>query len=500
MSKSGKSFQMSHISPACLLRTLIRNSWMIIAAALVALMATSLALTWFHVPQYQANMTYAVNSRTTSYISSGNLISTREVASVLSELLGTELIHEGIRKSDPRLEDFDGTITAKQVGGTNFIVVTATAATPEMTFLALDALVDVFPEVAGYIADRNVLNVMRDPVVSPLPSNEIDIKKASCMAGLLGAVVMAAVLCYLSIRSETIQTRTGARHLLDAPIIATVGHEAKNRTIKTLLKRSNNQVRVSSPTTSFAYTEQIGNICSQIEHEAEARGRKVFLITGVGENEGKSTVSGNVASALALKGYQVAVVDCDLRKPAQNRFFGGVYKTGLPLNRMLAQPFSQEDLEACMLKHEQLGLQMLFPMTSDSRCTELISGETMDLLLAALRKTFDFVIADSPPMGMFTDTEVLADKVDATMLVVRQDHTAACDVNDAIDNLRKCKASFIGCILNDMMGSFRSQYGYGSKYGRGSRYSYAGKYAYGNLTHSTDNAEPGAKGTERKGI
>lgn len=494
MSKSGKSFQISHISPECLLRTLLRNSWMIVAAALVALMATSLVLTWFHVPKYQANMTYAVNSRTTSYLSSGNLTSTREVASVLSELLGTELIHEGIQKSDPRLEDFDGTITAKQVGGTNFIVVTATATTPEMAFLALDALIDVFPEVAGYITDRNVLNVMRDPAISPLPSNGINIEKVSRIAALVGAVLMAAMLCYLSIHSETIQTRTGARHLLDAPIISTVGHEMKNRTFKTMLRRSNRQVQVSSPTTSFAYTEQIGAICSQIEHEAEARGRKVFLITGVGENEGKSTVTGNVASALALKGYQVAVVDCDLRKPAQNRFFGGAYRTSLPLNRMLAQPFSREDLEVCMMQHEQLGLQMLFPMTSDSRCTELLSGETMDLLLAALREAFDFIIVDSPPMGMFVDTEILADKVDATMLVVRQDHTAACDVNDAIDSLCKCKAAFIGCILNDMMGSFRNQYGYGSKYGRGSRYGYAGKYAYGDQTHRADGTELGVKG------
>ena len=499
MSKKTKSFQMSHISIQCLARTLIRNCWMIVAAALVALMTTSLLLTWFHVPKYQANMTYAVNSRTTSYISSGNLTSTREVASVLSELLGTELIHEGIRKSDSRLENFNGTITAKQVGGTNFIVVTATAGTPEQAFLALDSLKEVFPEVAGYIASRNVLNVMRDPALSPLPSNRIDTQKVSRIAGLVGAVLMASVLCYFSIRSETIQTRTGARHLLDAPIIATVGHEVKNRTFKTLLKRSTKQVRVFSPTTSFAYTEQISNICSQMEHESEARGRKVFLITGVGENEGKSTVSGNVSSALALKGHKVAVVDCDLRKPAQNRFFGGAYSTDLPLNRMLAQPFSRENLEQCMLKHEQLGLYMLFPMNSDSRCTELVSGETMTMLLRELEKEFDFVIVDSPPMGMFTDTEIMADKVDATMLVVRQDYTAACDVNDAIDILRKCKASFIGCILNDMMGSFRSQYGYGSKYGGGSRYGHDGKYAYGEQS-KTGGLDAESRGTERKGM
>jgi hypothetical protein len=62
---------------------------------------------------------------------------------------------------------------------------------------------------------------------------------------------------------------------------------------------------------------------------------------------------------------------------------------------------------------------------------------------------------------------ILADQVDASMLVVRQDYTAACDVNDAADALRESKSSFLGCVLNDMRISVYSQYGYGVKYGYG---------------------------------
>ena len=499
MSKNNKTLQWSHVSPYCLIRNLVRHCWMIVAAALVMSMSVTLLINWFHVPKYRASMTYAVNSRTTSYTSSGNLTSTREVAAVLTDFLGTDVMRDGLKEADPRLANFDGTITATQMGESNFIEVSCTASTPEQAFLALKAVTNVFPKMAGFISSRSVLNVLRNPTVSSYPSNIIDVNRFSKLAGILGAVGMVALLCYFSIQSETIQTRTGARQLLDAPVIASVSHERKNRTIKSMLQQSNRQVQVFSPSTSFSYIEQISSICTQLEHEAEARGRKIFMITGVGENEGKSTVSGNVSSALALKGHKVAVVDCDLRKPAQNRFFGGAYSTDLPLNRMLAQPFSRENLEQCMLKHEQLGLYMLFPMNSDSRCTELVSGETMSMLLRELEKEFDFVIVDSPPMGMFTDTEIMADKVDATMLVVRQDYTAACDVNDAIDILRKCKASFIGCILNDMMGSFRSQYGYGSKYGGGSRYGHDGKYAYGEQS-KTGGLDAESRGTERKGM
>ena len=471
MEERRRTIHWSHISPACLLRTLFRNLWMIVATAMIFALSVSLFFDWAHVPKYQANMTYSVTSRTSSFISSGNLVSTREVAAVLTELLSTDMITDNIRKHDPRLVNFSGTISARQLGDSNFIIVTATAPTPEAAFLALNALVDVFPEVADFISSRNVLNVMQNPAVSSVPSNAVNTSQYVKVAALLGAVLMTVLLCYLSIQSETIQTRTGARQLLDAPILASVCHERKNRTLRTAIKRTNKQVRVFSPTTSFAYTEQISTICSQLEHEATTHGRKIFLITGVGESEGKSTVAGNIAAALALKGHQVALVDCDLRKPAMNRFFTNQYSTTLPLNKMLAQPYSRENLRKCMVRSDQLGLYMLFPINGDDRSTELISGETMATLVQQLR-VFDYVIIDSPPMGMFPDAEALADLVDASMLVVRQDYTAACDVNDAIDSLRACKSTFIGCILNDMRTSIRSHYGYGSKY------HYAGKYSY----------------------
>lgn len=472
-----KSMHISYVSLLCLVRGLVRHLWMIIAMALVFSMSVSLFLSWFHTPVYKASMTYAVNAKTTSYISSGNLTSTREVASVLSELLGTDLIGDEIRAADPRLTNFNGTISAAQVGDSNFIIVSATADTPEDAFLALTAVVDVFPKVADFISTRNILNIMRNPAVSSVPSNQVDNTQITRTAAIVGAFLMSAMICYFSFISETIQTRTGARQLLDAPIIATISHERKNRTLKTMLQRSNKQVQVLSPTTSFSYTEQISTICSHLEHEAAARGRKVFLISGVGENEGKSTVAGNVAAALALKGHNVAVVDCDLRKPALSKFFAGQYNSPLPLNKLLAQPYSRDNLLQCMVPHSELSMYMLFPINSDPRSSELLSTGTMATVIQQLR-VFDYVIVDSPPMGMFPDAETLADLVDGSMLVVRQDYTAACDINDAVDTLKKYKGAFLGIILNDMMSLSNSRYGYGGKYGYGTHLTHEEKFGH----------------------
>ena len=209
-----------------------------------------------------------------------------------------------------------------------------------------------------------------------------------------------------------------------------------------------------------------------MEHESVHNGRKIFMVTGVGENEGKSTISGNIAAALTLMGKKVAVLDCDLRNPSLNRFYNKKYRSEVPLNKLLSQPLTGDNLLKCMVRHDQLGLYMLLSLTPDERCTELLTSSTMSQLLRQLR-VFDFVILDTPPMGYFTDTEALLDNVDASM--VRQDRTPAADINDACDLLRSAKSHFMGVILNDMTISLTE----GNRSGHGPSYGYGYGYGYG---------------------
>ena len=457
-----KVIHMSNISPICLVNTLVKNLWMIVATVMIMAMGTSLHFQWFHAPVYQASMTYVVASRTTTYVTSGNLSATKELAAVMTELLESNVITDNIRSHSEELADFSGTIDAVQINNTNMVSVRCNASSPKEAFLALCALEELFPELSEYLSKNSVAQVLQNPAVSAFPINSVDINATMKKMGLVGAVIMAILLCWISIRRETVQTRSGARRLLDAPIIVTIGHEQKNRTLKAKITRSVKGLQVFAPTTSYAYSEQINTICTRLEKENEVNGSRIFLISGVGKNEGKSTVSGNVATMLAMKGKNVALVDADLRKPAMNLFFDGAYHSTMPLNKLLAEPYSRKNLMECMVQHPQLGLYMLFSTPVKNPSAKLLTGQTMQLLLQQLR-VFDYVIIDTPPMGFFTDTEVLAENVDATMLVVRQDRTPACDINDAVDALRASKSKFLGCILNDMRGHIfgARRYGYG---------------------------------------
>jgi capsular exopolysaccharide synthesis family protein len=465
---------LSHISTDCLIRRILRNLWMIVATALIFSMCTSLYLHWIYTPRYQASMTYAVTGRRTSQLTNNNLTATKEVSAVLTQMLDSNIVYNNIRASSEELADFSGTIQGSRVGESNFIVVTSQADSPRDAYLSICALQDLFPTIAGYVSSNAVVQVIRNPSVSATPINPINTRAATSDAALIGAAIMTVLIAFYSATRETVQTRSGARGLLDAHILATVYRVRRKPTPRTLLWGSSAPLQVFSPTTSFTYTEQINTICAQMEHEAVHNGRKIFMVTGVGENEGKSTISGNIAAALTLMGKKVAVLDCDLRNPSLNRFYNKKYRSEVPLNKLLSQPLTGDNLLKCMVRHDQLGLYMLLSLTPDERCTELLTSSTMSQLLRQLR-VFDFVILDTPPMGYFTDTEALLDNVDASMLVVRQDRTPAADINDACDLLRSAKSHFMGVILNDMTISLTE----GNRSGHGPSYGYGYGYGYG---------------------
>ena len=114
-------FQLSNVSPVCLLRTLARCCWMIVLAALTFVMAAWLYLHFLFTPQYTASMTYAVSYQVTSQYSTLNFTAATEVAAVLTELLHSDTVYTAIRSSDPALASFSGSITSTAVPNTNFI-------------------------------------------------------------------------------------------------------------------------------------------------------------------------------------------------------------------------------------------------------------------------------------------------------------------------------------------------------------------------------------------
>jgi capsular exopolysaccharide synthesis family protein len=480
-----KRFSAADISVVCLVRFVLRHILLVIAAALIGIMLVSVWTSAVHTPQYRATVTYAVMPKYAGYYPGSQLAAVGEdTHAVLSELLGTAIVRKSMAKQDPSLWGMSYSLSARLISESNFIVITSQAESSEAAFRSLKALTEVIPTIGEYFSGNAVLMQIRNPSASSSPVNSVNTQRYSFFAALLCAAGVIYLLCRIAIARETIQTRDGAHHLLDAPIVGILRHEKRPFRLRLpgKKKKAAKAVQVFSPTTGFAYVEQVNAICARLETEAQQNHRKVLLITGVGENEGKTTVSGNIASALAMRGNTVALIDADLRKPSLNFFFDRKYQAELPLNRLLAGRITNDTLLKCIRRHDKLGLYMLFPLKSDARATELITGDAMTELIEKLRHTMDYVIIDSPPMGICPDALALADMADASVLVVRQDYTPAIDLNEATDELRDTKATFLGCILNDMIDAIPGSYEYKKKYG----YDYH-RYGYGGYSHNHQN-------------
>jgi capsular polysaccharide biosynthesis protein len=254
---------------------LLKHLWMLVVAAMICSMSVSLFYSWVYEPVYRASMTYVVLPKQSDagVATLGGGVS-GEVTAVLGDLVQSDMILSDIRSYDPELADFSGTLRANRVGESNMIIVRADAGSPAQAYGALNALREVFPSLSNRISNRAVVHLIKSPAVSAYPINQVNHSQKEKTAFLAGFAAMAAILCWLSISRETIQTKEGARRLLDSTILAVVGHERKNRTVRAAIRKLNKGIQVFSLTTSRGYVE--AGTCSDGLYHGILRQKKLF--------------------------------------------------------------------------------------------------------------------------------------------------------------------------------------------------------------------------------
>ena len=210
-------------------------------------------------------------------------------------------------------------------------------------------------------------------------------------------------------------------------------------------------------------------------------GKKVVMVSSILANEGKSTVSVNLAMTMALKHERVLLIDCDLRKPSCCEL---VDQKEIPFG-LCAVLDGEVDGNDALIEDRKSGLYMLLETKATQASDDYLSSENMHALLKWARENFDFVVLDLPPMSLVSDAESLMELADASVLVVRQNMAKTSGINKAISILEGGKAKLLGCVLNDVRssafgaGGYGYGYGYGyGKYGKYGHYGHYGKYGH----------------------
>lgn len=195
---------------------------------------------------------------------------------------------------------------------------------------------------------------------------------------------------------------------------------------------------------------------------------RVIAITSCAPDDGKSTVSYNLACALAESGKSTLIVDADLRKSVLvQRYKINREMTGL--SHFLSGKIDTTDVIYATNKEK---LYLLPTGVFPTNPTELLGNNRMEILITALKKVFDYVIIDTPPLGSVIDAAVVSKFCDASMLVLASNQSSKTEVKRVISQLKTANPNFLGVVLNkvDMKDSGyyykRYGYGYGSYYGK----------------------------------
>ena len=186
--------------------------------------------------------------------------------------------------------------------------------------------------------------------------------------------------------------------------------------------------------------------------------RNVILITSPLPGDGKSTVTANLAQALAQVGKRTILLDCDFRRPRMHTQFG------LPNEQGLSSIISgQSALDAALHKSVQENLDVLTCGPIPPNPAELLNSDAMRELLESLAGQYDHLVIDSPPVLAVTDARIVAAYSDVTILVLRADQTRRKAARQAKEQLDSVGANTLGMVINCTPRS-TERYGYGSGY------------------------------------
>ena len=211
----------------------------------------------------------------------------------------------------------------------------------------------------------------------------------------------------------------------------TKGMKQKQRTLITALNPK-------SPISEQYRTIRTNIQFSSVDHEIRS-----IMITSTGPGEGKSTTAANLAVVFAQQGKQVLLIDADLRKPTVHYTFRLQNIHGLT-SVLLKNATLQEAVSVSEVDH----LDVLTSGPTPPNPAELLSSRSMVELLKEAYDQYDIVLIDSPPLLAVADAQILANQVDASIMVVASGKTEREAALKGKESLLSAKSKLLGVVLN----------------------------------------------------
>ena len=200
--------------------------------------------------------------------------------------------------------------------------------------------------------------------------------------------------------------------------------------------------------------ESYRTLRTNIQYSSFDKEYRTIVVTSSEPGEGKTITSGNLALALAQGENKVLLIDCDMRKPSIHKNFRISNESGL--SELLLHKKTMEDIS---WKYND-NLTLIPAGKVPPNPSEMLGSRVMGTFLDEMKKHFDYIVMDTPPLGAVTDAQVLSTKVDGTILVVKAGSTKKDVVMNSVNLIKKVNGNLIGTVLNGVEKSNNKYYYY----------------------------------------
>lgn len=292
------------------------------------------------------------------------------------------------------------------------------------------------------------------------------------VALVMGCAIPVAVIYLMELLRYKIEGRNDLEKLTKVPVLGDVmvAHNLKKGERSIVVRENDNDMMA----------ETFRSLRTNLQFLLDGPDKKVIQFTSTTSGEGKTFISSNLAMSMALLGKKVLLVGLDVRKPRLAEMFGFAdHKKGI--TTFLAGDANDKELlfEQILPSGISPNLDILPAGIVPPNPAELLSKENLDNAIKFLKEKYDYVLLDTAPVGLVTDTLIIARVADASVYVCRADYTAKNDLNLVNSLYNENKLKNMSIVLNGVDMTKR-KYGYYYGYGDYGKY---GRYGYGKYGH-----------------
>jgi capsular exopolysaccharide synthesis family protein len=353
------------------------------------------------------------------------------------------------------------------VNNTEIFQVSVTSHSPDDSYQLVYVMQQVAPRLIKSIKDTAEISVV-DPVVLPTSPSEPNVLLNSLIGGFLGFIISVAVSFIWEIIDVNVKNQEDLTKKYSMPVLGNIpSFDEMNRertTVKRIMAKlqKSEQKKTDKPideNTKFLVTEAYKAFRTNLRFSLRKEGCKKIIVSSPVPEDGKSTTSTNLAITIAQTNSKVLLLDCDLRKGRLHNFFGIKSSPGISdcLSGMI-------DVEETIYSTSHDNLYVM-PMGSiPPNPTELMASKQMEDLIQRLEKEYDYIIMDTPPVNVVSDSLSLVKLVDGVVLVVREGMTSHPNIEGALTKYKFAETNLLGFVLNGVAlnagKSYKSRYYY----------------------------------------